>query len=81
MFASKNGMSRGLIPTSIILGSTNPDYNKIIIKFGAYTQVYIGTTNITNYRIVENISLQPANKRRGHYLISLSTIKQIHAYI
>ena len=45
MFPSKNGISRKLSPTNIILGSPNTYYNKLKITFGAYAQVYIGTTN------------------------------------
>ena len=45
MFPSKNGTSINLRPEAIILGSPKPYYNKQQIKFGAYSQVYIGTTN------------------------------------
>ena len=47
MFTSNNGISSDLRPQEIILGSLNPDYNKLRITFGAYAQVYIGTTNST----------------------------------
>ena len=39
IFPSKNGISSDLSPAAIILGSPNPDYNKLKIKFGAYVQV------------------------------------------
>ena len=52
MFPSKNGISSNLIPSAIIRGSPHPDYNKMMIKFGAYAQVYIGTTNSTEQRTV-----------------------------
>ena len=42
---SKNGISSDLRPQEIILGSLNPDYNKLRITFGAYAQVYIGTAD------------------------------------
>ena len=45
MLPSKNGISRDLGPAAITLGSPNPYYNKLRITFGAYAQVYIGTTN------------------------------------
>ena len=57
MFPYKNVISRDLIPAAIILGSLNPYYNKLNIKFGAYAQVYIGTTNITKKRTVGAIAL------------------------
>ena len=44
---SKNGIPSNLSPSDIILGSPNPDYNKLRITFVAYAQVYIGTTNST----------------------------------
>ena len=59
MLPYKNGISRNLIPETIILGSLNPDYNKIKITFVAYTQVYIGTTNSTKQRTVGAIALRP----------------------
>ena len=47
VFQSKNGISIDLGPAAIILGSRNPDYNKLKIIFGAYSQVYIGKNNNT----------------------------------
>ena len=48
MFPSQNGISSNLSPASIILGSPNPDYNKLKIKFGAYAQVYISPPTVKN---------------------------------
>ena len=39
IFPSKNGISSNLSPEAIILGSPNPDYNKLKITFGEYAQV------------------------------------------
>ena len=61
IFQSKNGISRDIIPESIILGSPNPDYNRLKITLGEYTQVYIGTTNSKNRRTVGTIELSPEN--------------------
>ena len=44
----QNGISSNLSPAAIILVSPNRDYNRLRIKFGAYAQVYIGTSNITH---------------------------------
>ena len=68
MFPYKNGISSDLIPEAIILGSPNTDYNQLKITLGSYTQVYIGTTNSTNWRTVREISLSPENQRS--YIIS-----------
>ena len=65
MFPSKNGISINLSLASIILGSSNTDYNKLKIKFGAYAQVYIGTTKSTKQRTVGAIALIPANEGGG----------------
>ena len=81
MFPSKNGISSDLIPVAIILGSPNPDYNKQRITFGAYAQVYMGTTKSTKQRTVGEIALRPENERGGYYFMYPSTGKQIHAFI
>ena len=61
MFPSQNGISSDLSPAAITLGSPNLDYNKLKIKFGAYAQVYIVTTNSTKNKTVWAIALQPEN--------------------
>ena len=61
MIPSKNGISSDLSPAEIILGSPNPDYNRLKITLGSYTQVYIGTTNSKNRRTVGTIELSPEN--------------------
>ena len=50
-----------LNPAAIIIGSPNLDDNKLKITFGAYAQVYIGTTNSTKQRTIGAIALRPAN--------------------
>ena len=80
-FPSKNGISSDLIPAAIIIGSPNPDYIKLKIIFGAYVQVYIGTTNSTKQRMVGAIALLPENERDGYYFMTLATGKQLHAFI
>ena len=77
----QNGISSDLSPAAIILVSPNPDYNKLKITFGAYAQVYIGTTNSTKQRTVGEIALIPANERGRYYFVSLATGKQLHAFI
>ena len=63
MFPSKNGISSDLGPAAIILGSPNPDYNKLKVKSGSYAKVYISTTNSPKYRMVGVIALRPENER------------------
>ena len=43
IFLSKNGISSNLSPLAIILGSPNPDYNKLKITFEAYMYMYLLT--------------------------------------
>ena len=81
MFPFKNGISSNLIPTVIILGSQNPQYNKLNIRFGAYALVYIGTTNSTKQRTVGEITIRPENEQFGNYSIYLATRKQLHNFI
>ena len=70
-----------LNPAAIIIGSPNLDYIKLKITFGAYEQVYIGTTSNKKHRTVGEITLIPAIKWGGYYFMSLSTVKQLHAFI
>ena len=81
MLPSKNGISSHLSPAAIILGSPNPYYNKLKVRFGAYAHVYIGTTNSAKQRTVGAIALRPENERDGYYFMYLSTRKQPHAFI
>ena len=39
VFLSKDGIASDLRSAYIILGSPDPDYNKVKITFGAYAQV------------------------------------------
>ena len=65
----------------IISGSPNPYYNKLRIKFGAYSQVYIGTANSKKQITLGEIAIIPANEWGGYYFMSLVTGKQIHNFI
>ena len=65
MLPSKNGISSDLIPSAIVLGSPNPDHNKLRIIFGAYEQVYIGTTKSKKQKTVEEVILIPENEGGG----------------
>ena len=58
IFQFKNGIPSNLSPAAIILGSLNPDYNKLNIIFGAYTQIYIGTTKSKKQRTIGKIALR-----------------------
>ena len=69
MFQYKNRISSDPGVAEIVLGSPNPDYNKLRITFVSYEQVCIGTTNSTKQRTVVS------NERVRYYLMSLATGK------
>ena len=81
MLPSKKGISRNPTLEAIILGSPEPDYNNLRIKFGAYANVYIVTTNSTKQRILGSISLRPENEWGGHYFMYIANSKHICDYI
>jgi hypothetical protein len=64
-FPAKEGASKTMSPSAIVLGSPKPDYNKLKITFGAYAQVYESTTNTTKSRSIGAVALKPSNDRGG----------------
>ena len=81
MFPSKNGISNDLSLAAIILGSANPYYPNIRIPFGAYAQLYLGTTNNTKQITVGIISLLSSNERGVYYFMTLYNWIQLHLCI
>ena len=81
MFPSKHEISSKLSPSAIILGSPNPDYNKLKITLGAYAQVDIGNTNGTKQITVWAIAMITENERGRYYFMYLATGKHLHAFI
>ena len=81
MLPPQNCIISDLNPAAIIIGSSNPDYNKLKITFGSYEQVHIGTTNSKKQRAVGEIKLRPVIEWGGYYFMSLATVKQLHAFI
>ena len=77
-FPAKEGVSKTMSPSAIVLGSPKPDYNKLKLTFGAYAQVYESTTNTTQSRSTGAIALKPSNERGGYYFMSLSTGRRLH---
>ena len=79
-FPAKDGVSKTLSPSAIVLATPKPDCKNLKITFGSYAQAYDGTTNTTRSRSIGAIALKPSNERDGHYFMSLSTGKRIHCY-
>ena len=77
----KEGISRTLSPAMIVLGRNKPDCRRLKVTFGAYCEVYIGTTNTSEQRSVGAIALRPSNNDKGYWFMSLETGRRIHGYI
>ena len=74
----KEGISRTLSPAMIVLlGRNKVDCQRLKVMFGAYCEVYIGTTNTTAQRSVGAIALRPSNNERGYWFMSLETGRRI----
>ena len=58
-----------------------PRLKQANIKFGAYVQVYIHTTNITKQSMVGSIARRPEKKRGGYYFMYLATRKHPQTFI
>ena len=79
-FPTSTGISQERSPANLILGRPNLDYNNLTLAYGAYCQVYIGTTNTQRQRTVGAIALRPSNERGGHYFMSLMSGEVVHGY-
>ena len=78
-FPNKQGISRTLSPSAIILGKPKTNYNTLTISSGAYAEVFESTDNTMKSRSVGAIALRPSNGRGGYYFQSLKTGKRIHS--
>jgi len=77
----KQGISRTLSPSAIVLGRGKTDCNSLHATFGAYCEVHIGTTNGSEQRSVSAIALRPSNDEGGYYFMSLDSGRRLHGYI
>ena len=77
----KEGISRTLSPGMIVLGRNKTDCKQLKVTFGAYCEVYIGTTNTTEQRSVGAIALRPSNSEGGYWFMSLESGRKIHGYL
>ena len=80
-FPHKNGISRNISPAVIVLGRPKLKCSNRTLSFGAYCEVYVGTTNDDIPRSVSSIALRPSNERGGYYFMSLDTGRRLHAHI
>ena len=75
MFPSSNSIDDKYSPANIVDGSSNSDYNKKRLPFGAYAMVYFGTKNTMAQRAVPSIALYEASLH-GYYFLTLDTGKK-----
>jgi len=71
-------------PGTLVVGSQNPDYNRLkVLNFGDYvqTRVTVDPTNTNEARTVGAIDLYPSGYGQGSwYFMSLATGERIHRY-
>lgn len=83
LFPVKGGVSDTLSPRAIVGGLGNPDYNKMKLEFGAYTQVFEDNnpTNTTATRMTGAIALNHTGNAQGdYYFMSLTTGERLHRH-
>lgn len=80
-FPHAEGISNTLSPAAIVLGNPKPDCKQLRITFGAYCEVYVGTTNTQVQRSVAAIALRASNNRGGYYFMSLESGRRIHSFV
>ena len=68
---------RSMSTTAIVTGRGKRDFSMNKIKFGAYAQVWGGTTNILKARSVGCIALHSLNEEGGYHFLSLKTGKVV----
>ena len=80
LFPAHDGVSADDSPAAIVVGSPRLDVTHITLTFGAYVQVYDGTTNTLKPRAIPAIALRPSNEHGGYYFLSLETGRRIHCF-
>jgi hypothetical protein len=79
-FPAHNGVSAFLSHLTIMTGRPSPNYNNMLIDFGAYAQVFEDNnpTNTAKARTTGAIALTPTgNAQGGFYFLSLITGRRL----
>ena len=79
-FPTRGVLSKTTVPSMIVKGKPNPDFNQERIVFGSYELFYTGTSNGSSIRIIPSIALNESKNHGGHYSMSLYTGKRLHSY-
>ena len=80
VFPSMSGISKTMIPATIVIGIPKPNMKHKRIVFGSHAMVYAGTNNKMDARSLPAIALNLSNEHGGHYFMSLYSGKRIHSY-
>ena len=67
-----------MIPSMIVKGEPNPDFNQESVVFGSFALFYKVTTNGMNRRIIPPITLNESNNHGGNYYMRLCTGERLH---
>ena len=73
-FPKDDGVSEHMSPLSIITGQVHMDYNKLLLEFGSYVQLFDQSVNTIRSRTIGIITLNPTGYESGTYwFMSLKT--------
>ena len=78
-FPTNAGITGNYSPSNIIDETQNTDCNWKRIVYGAYAQVYNGTTNNMQSRTTPAVALHESNGFDGQYFMSIDTCCRIHS--
>ena len=80
-FTRKDGISTTMSPGTIVDGREKPRLNIKKISFGSFAYVFNDTDNTMDKRVITAIVLRQSKDNRGHYFMSLETVKKINCNI
>ena len=80
LFPSSTGISKTMIPGTLVEGKAKPNVGAKMISFGSYAFVYLGTSNNMKRRLISVITLRKSNNNGWHYFMNLYTRRRIHGY-
>ena len=79
-FPTRGVLSKTTVPSMIVKGKPNTDFNQERIVFLSYSLFYIGTSNNINRRSMPYIALNEPNNHEVHYFVILYTVKILLSY-
>lgn len=74
LYPDDDGVSPDMSPETILRGTPRPDFKSISLEFGAYVQIYDGTSNNVRSRTLGAMAMYPTfNVSGDYYFMSLAT--------